>query len=1422
MNHLYTVSTKEALLNTSIFPIARGHFLLTLLKSFCKLLGLPALLLLLTALLSLPANSQTGLQFNGTNRYVTSGVTPANSILNTPVFTVETWFMRTGTGTTVSTGTGGLPAVIPLVTKGTSEAETGPADINYFLGINTTGNVLCADFEEAQTSASPGLNHPISGITAIVNNVWYHAAATYNGTRWQLFLNGNLEAELTVGRTANAAVISPFAMASSIRSNGTTIQGYFNGVLDEVRLWNYARTQVEIQASMNAEVNSGTGLLGRWGLNEGAGTSAVNSIAGSPAGTLINTPGWVCGAPALDMTITAPSGLTATASSAFQINLGWTDNSGNETNFEIERSTTGIGGTYSLLATVNANTNSYSDVTATALNEYCYRVRAKNCTVNSGYTGSTCATTPAEGNYALDLGSAGAYITFGQAMGLSTQNFTIETWFKRTGTGTANTTGTGGINIIPLIAKGSQEADGSNVDANYILGIQSATNVIAADFEEGTGSTSTGLNHPITGTTIITDNVWHHAAATFENGVFKIYLDGVLEASVNLSSSVFPQGASIQHAALGTMINSTGTTFGKFQGLLDEARIWNYERTEAQLRSTINTQITTSQSGLLARWGLNEGSGTTVNGSAGTAFTGTITGTGWNWITPGSPFNITFNTPTTLSLQDGVNSYIGTRDTYTYDVSPGTVRGSETTFIQDKNATDDRVSLLRFDLSSIPAGSTIQSATLQFYVDVEGQGFNMYRMLVPWDEATVTFTSIGNRHFAANNTDAESAINTNWPGVDGYTGLITVSVPASTIQNWIDGTLTNNGWLMIATHADDGQQLRSREYGTAGDRPKLTVTYVNSSTNLPPDLPTNPSPANNAASPSTSPTLCTTVSDADNTNLEVRFYGRKKTSSGAKFTIVGLPDTQFYTEEVQGTNSSGGGHNGIFKSQTQWIADHRIDSSIAFVVQLGDCVQNGDNPPGADDQIEWKRADTSMKKIEFPNVPVIDGIPYGICVGNHDQGTIGNPDLPSNNYNSFFGSSRFTGRAYYGGHYGTDNDNHYELFTAGGIDFIHISIEYYPNGTTASLQPVLDWADALLKTYPNRKGILSSHNLLTTGNPANFQGPGQKIYTDLKDNPNLILMLAGHVAGEGRRTDVFNGNTIHTIMADYQSGYSNGGNGYLRIMQFLPAQNLLNIRTYSPYSNTSLTGSGSQFSLPVNLSEAFTLIGTNSNVAAGSETCIQWPSLEQFTEYEWYVEVTDGVNTTTGPVWTFTTPANSPLPVNIISFKASAENNDKVKLTWTTTYERDNSHFEIQRSTNGMYYTSIGTVPGRNNSNSLQEYTFYDNLPIKGISFYRLKQVDNDARLTYSKVERVNITDPKTRVEVFPNPVSGNNFTIKLINDINGTVDVRVFDMRGRLHLQQQHSNSNFITINHHLAPGLYTIKVTTNEMTEVKKIIVH
>ena len=100
--------------------------------------------------------------------------------------------------------------------------------------------------------------------------------------------------------------------------------------------------------------------------------------------------------------------------------------------------------------------------------------------------------TPAQAQSALDLGGAGtntnAYVDFESAglkpaLGLAT--FTLETWFNRQGTGVATSTGSGGIaSFIPLLTKGASQGDGSTVDANYLLGINTAGNVIAADFEQ--------------------------------------------------------------------------------------------------------------------------------------------------------------------------------------------------------------------------------------------------------------------------------------------------------------------------------------------------------------------------------------------------------------------------------------------------------------------------------------------------------------------------------------------------------------------------------------------------------------------------------------------------------------------------------------------------------------------------------------------------------------------------------------------------------------------------------------------------------------------------------------------------------------------------------------------------------------------------
>ena len=84
----------------------------------------------------------------------------------------------------------------------------------------------------------------------------------------------------------------------------------------------------------------------------------------------------------------APSGLTATATSATVVTLNWTDNSSNETGFEIHRSTTGSGGTYTLKTTTVADVNTYPDSGLTPLTEYCYKMRAINGAGPSAFTSS--------------------------------------------------------------------------------------------------------------------------------------------------------------------------------------------------------------------------------------------------------------------------------------------------------------------------------------------------------------------------------------------------------------------------------------------------------------------------------------------------------------------------------------------------------------------------------------------------------------------------------------------------------------------------------------------------------------------------------------------------------------------------------------------------------------------------------------------------------------------------------------------------------------------------------------------------------------------------------------------------------------------------------------------------------------------------
>src|SRR5439155_23355492 len=188
---------------------------------------------------------------------------------------------------------------------------------------------------------------------------------------------------------------------------------------------------------------------------------------------------------------------------------------------------------------------------------------------------------------------------------------------------------------IPLVTKGMAEVDNvDNKDMNYFLGIDSTSGKLVADFED----TATSANHPVSGTTAIAaDSTWHHVAATYDGSSWRVYVDGALQTTLAVAGNVTPRFDSIQHAAIGSALNSTGVvtsgqTKGLFNGAIDEVRIWNYARSAQQIQSGRNREIP-SASGLIGRWGFGENSGTSVADSSGSNVTGTIVGaaTEYKW-----------------------------------------------------------------------------------------------------------------------------------------------------------------------------------------------------------------------------------------------------------------------------------------------------------------------------------------------------------------------------------------------------------------------------------------------------------------------------------------------------------------------------------------------------------------------------------------------------------------------------------------------------------------------------------------------------------------------------------------------------------------------------------------------------------------------
>ena len=561
---------------------------------------------------------------NGSSQYVTMGAAPA---LGSPNFTLELWFRRTGAGVGVSTGGDGIANAIPLVTKGRSESGV---DMNYFFGIDASTGMLVADFEDTADAA----NHPVTGTTVVTSNVWHHAAAVYDTATdtWRLYLDGNLDRTLALGGDFTPAAPSPShsAIGSALTSTGVAA-GFFQGAVDEVR-------DLERRADHGADPGD---RRPRAHLGQRAGRPLRAERGHRHVGHLQRRrraqrlarrrrrPGRPVRRSRLDITPpAAPTGLTATGAVG-SIGLGWTASAaGDLAGYNVYRATT------TPVPTNGTPLNGATPLATSRPTRTRPPRRARPTTTWSRpRTSPTTSRRPPRAprrrppavaaGQAVLLNGTSQYVTFGAAPALNASNLTVELWFRRTGAGTGTSTGTGGIaSAIPLVTKGRAEAETpANLNMDYFLGIDASTGTLVADFED----TANGTNHPVAGTTVVTSNVWHHAAAIYDTATdtWRLYLDGVLDRTLALGGNFTPESTSIQHAAIGSALTSNGTAAGFFQGAVDEVRIWNVARSEAQIQAARTLELT-SGTGLIGRYGLNEGSGTTAASSVAGAPTGTL------------------------------------------------------------------------------------------------------------------------------------------------------------------------------------------------------------------------------------------------------------------------------------------------------------------------------------------------------------------------------------------------------------------------------------------------------------------------------------------------------------------------------------------------------------------------------------------------------------------------------------------------------------------------------------------------------------------------------------------------------------------------------------------------------------------------------
>lgn len=158
----------------------------------------------------------------------------------------------------------------------------------------------------------------------------------------------------------------------------------------------------------------------------------------------------------------------------------------------------------------------------------------------------------------------------------------------------------------------------------------------------------------------------------------------------------------------------------------------------------------------------------------------------------------------------------------------------------------------------------------------------------------------------------------------------------------------------------------------------------------------------------------------------------------------------------------------------------------------------------------------------------------------------------------------------------------------------------------------------------------------------------------------------------------------------------------------------------------------------------------------------------------------NGTNLTTDDALSTYTCVDQTLPIELLDFKATPVNNEKVALKWFTASEKDNAYFSIQRSRDGIKWQEIKQVKGAGDSQQTLPYDAWDDHPFVGENYYRLQQFDTNGNFSFSPIRSVTIKGSKDFSAVlYPNPGT-DKFYIQLNGKVNKNCQMKIFNQIGK------------------------------------------